>query len=145
MPPQDDSNGDPINLDLILRVQAARMAHDRDALPSKMTGSTYWIESKPLKPTQTVTRRAGRFVISTSLDVVDALWLKVRDANERGELGYKAKVSTNSPTGSAPTDRVIHVATVDADDSADVERVRAALIALGVSPEAMRYEPYQDH
>ena len=115
---------DPPDLDLIERVQRARMAHDRDATPSTVGG---------LAPTS----RAGVFILQTDVAAIDALWARVRQATEAGTLGYKSKVSTasRSPQGQ---DRVIHVMTYDADDTADVARVGAALKALGLTPTEYR-------
>jgi hypothetical protein len=55
-------------------------------------------------------------------------------------LGYKSKVSTSArDPGKDRDDRVIHVVTVDSDDTADVARVRETLRELGVS-EDIQYE-----
>jgi hypothetical protein len=134
-----DENNFP-NLDLIQMVQRARMQHDADALPSQVS-AVYWIEYKPAVPTPSPTARAGKWVIETTAEQVDALWIKVRAATHDGQLGYKSKVATASHSGD-PNARVIHVLTVDRDDAADVERVRAALAALAIVP--ARYEPHQE-
>ncbi|MDX1993972.1 MAG: DUF1917 domain-containing protein [bacterium] len=134
----DDKNSP--NLDLIQMVQRARMQHDADALPSQVS-AVYWIEYKPAAPAQQPTARAGKWVIETTADEVDALWIKVRAATHDGQLGYKSKVATASHSGETNA-RVIHVLTVDRDDEADVERVRAALAELGITPS--RYEPHQE-
>ena len=129
---------DKPNLDLIQMVQQARMAHDRAATPSAVS-AVYWIESKPLTSTPLPMPRAGEWVIETTLTEVDALWDKIKAATEKGELGYKSKVSTSPAKGQAdPAARVIVVRTVDADDAADVARVEAALKNMGIT--AMRYE-----
>lgn len=122
------------NLDLIAMVQRARLAHDADATPSQVA-AVYWIEVK--REGQTPTPRAGQYVIETTVSAVDALWATIRAATERGDLGYKSKVST-APRGGHPDSRVICVLTYDADDTADVARVGAALRAL-VGGE-LRYE-----
>jgi hypothetical protein len=127
------------NLDLIHMVQQARMQHDREAIPSQVSGR-YWIESKPLEPgIPGVTERAGEWVIETTAAEVDALWLKIRLATEAGTLGYKSKVST-APTKDQtdPQARVIVVRTADADDLVEVTRVRQALLTLGIQP--LRYD-----
>lgn len=126
------------NLDLIQMVQRARMQHDRDALPSEVSG-VYWIESKPLNEGQPPTARAGEWVIETTAGAVDALWAQVKAATEAGELGYKSKVSTAPAKNQAEPDaRVIVARTRDAEDAADVARVEARLRALGIVP--TRYE-----
>jgi hypothetical protein len=128
----------PEQLDLIQMVQRGRMAHDAQAQPSQMTG-VYWLEAKPLRETPPPTARAGEWRIPTTAAAMDALWARIKTATEAGELGYKSKISTTPAHGQAEADaRMIVVRTRDADDSADVERVRAALRALGVD-EAITY------
>jgi hypothetical protein len=124
------------NLDLINLVQQARMQHDADAVPSQVSGA-YWIEVKCSTGINGPTPRAGYWRIQTTLDAVDVLWAKIKAGTEAGQLGYKSKVATASRDGQMNT-RVIHIMTYDADDTADVERVRAALEAFGV-PGEMTY------
>jgi hypothetical protein len=133
----DKTDKNQPDLDLISMVQRARMQHDASATPSQVSG-VYWIESKP-RVEITPTSRAGEWVIETDLDAVDALWSRIKQATEDGILGYKAKVSTAPRGREKPlTQRVILVRTVDADDAADVARVRASLTALGVTGD-LRY------
>lgn len=124
---------DKINLDLIQMVQKARMQHDNVTLPSTVTG-VYWIESKaPEGSYPALTPRTGEWRISTTVEAVDALWLKIKAATEAGQLGYKAKVSTKPVEGQTQAnERIICVRSYDADDSADLERLRQALLALGL-------------
>jgi hypothetical protein len=126
----NDNKGDPHNLDIIRMVQKARMMHDKEAVPSKMTG-IYWIECKR-EEHPTITPRTGEFRVTTTLAEVDALWAKIKEATETGKLGYKSKVSTVSPDKDA-NHRLICVRSYDADDSADVERIRLALEGMGLS------------
>jgi hypothetical protein len=80
------------------------------------------------------TPRAGVFVIETDAAHVDAVWAQVKEATRTGALGYKSKVSTASRTrGKDQDDRVVHVLVADAEDEADVARVRTALDALGMT------------
>jgi hypothetical protein len=127
---------DQPNLDLIAMVQRARLQHDADATPSQVA-AVYWIEVKRAGDGPAPTPRAGQWVIHTTLSAVDALWAAVKAATERGELGYKSKVSTAS-RGGQPDERVICALTYDADNVDDVARVGAALRALGSGD--MRYE-----
>lgn len=128
-----------LDLDLIQMVQQARMAHDADAVPSQMAG-VYWIEAKCEVETLPPTSRAGRWIIPTTVSEVDALWEKIKAATRAGKLGYKSKVSTASrDLGKDRNDRVIHVVTADADNTADVARVREALRELGIN-ENIQYE-----
>ena len=130
------------NLNLIQMVQQARMAHDRETVPSAVS-AVYWIESKPLSPVPPPTPHAGEWVIGTTLAEVDALWNTIKAATEAGQLGYKSKVSTAPAKGQAnPAARVIVVRTRDANDAADVARVEAMLKALGIT--SMRYERIVD-
>ena len=129
----------PPNLDLIQMVQAARLAHDAGVLPSQVHG-VYWLEVKREVPGPAPTSRAGRWVIETTAAEADALWVLIRAATRDGRLGYKAKVSTAARVGGTDRDqREIHIETVNRDDAADIERVRAALVTLGVSG-PLRYD-----
>lgn len=129
------------NLDLINMVQRGRMQHDADAIPSQIRGA-YWLEAKPNTRTDEAifqpTPRAGQWILPTTLSEVDALWEKIKQATQAAELGYKSKVATASRSGNN-TDRVILVRTYDANDLADVERVRSTLSALGID-DALAYE-----
>ena len=134
-----DNKPKPPNLDLIQMVQQARMMYDREALPSTIN-AVYWIESKPLTSiVQKPTALAGEWLIETTVTEVDALWMKIRQATEEGQLGYKSKVSTSPAKGQRDVSaRIIVVRTYDADDTADVLRVEATLRERGVR--AMRYQ-----
>ncbi|MBZ0279120.1 MAG: DUF1917 domain-containing protein [Anaerolineae bacterium] len=133
-----DSKPVPPNLDLIQIVQQARMLHDAQTTPSQISG-VYWLECKPSSPGQTPTARAGEWRIETTLAEVDSLWAIIKQATEAGFLGYKSKVSTAPAHGQTQTDaRLIVVRTYDADDTADVARVEAALRERGI--QTGRYE-----
>ncbi|HVU11886.1 MAG TPA: putative phosphothreonine lyase domain-containing protein [Phototrophicaceae bacterium] len=119
---------DQPNLDLIGMVQQARLAHDAQAQPSQIS-AIYWIEAKPQNPMREPTARAGHWLIRTTVQTVDTVWANIRDATIAGKLGYKSKVATIGLT--KPDERILHVMTYDADDAADVERVRVALRDLG--------------
>ncbi len=130
MPPND-----PLDMDLIRMVQQARMAHDADAIPSEAAG-VYWVEAKRKTAGHEPTPRAGVFIITTTQQELDALWAMIKQATWDGKLGYKSKAATASRSqGVDQPDRVIHVLTYDADDAADVARVREALMELGVTGE----------
>jgi hypothetical protein len=126
-----DSENPPPNLDLIAMVQAARMQHDSEALPSR-AGGVYWIEAKrKVGDYPAPTPRSGQWVMETTLEAVDALWLKIKQATESGQLGHKSKVSTAAGPGQSDANaRLICVRTYDANDMADMERIHAALAAL---------------
>lgn len=122
---------DAPNMDLIRMVQQARMAHDADSTPSEI-GGVYWIECKPTQQTQSPTPRAGYWLIRTDTAQVDDIWARVKAATTDGRLGYKSKVAT-AAHGGDPQQRAIHVCTYDAEDVADVARVRAALHEIGTA------------
>ncbi len=123
-----------LNLDLILKVQNARMLHDAAARPSSLA-AVYWIEAKPRHceiPAPTAT--AGEWRIGLRVENVDGIWERVKALTVAGKLGYKSKVSTAPAAGQAdPDERLLCVRTYDALDSADVERVGEALRAIGLS------------
>jgi outer membrane protein TolC len=124
----------PPDLDLIARVQAARRQFDAVAQPSQVH-AVYWIEASRETDGPGPTPRAGAWVIGTTSAEIDGLWARIRAATREGALGYKARALTAPRTGGpANSQREIHVVTYDADDTADVERVRAALVGLGVMP-----------
>lgn len=129
-------SGDKLNLDLIQMVQQARRQHDQGAIPSQSTG-VYWIEARcAVMPA--LSARTGEWRIETTLAQVDQHWNVIRQATEAGQLGYKAKVSTAPAQGQGQREqRMICIRTVDADDQADVERIRQELEQLGFS--GMRY------
>jgi hypothetical protein len=130
---------DQPNLDLIGMVQRARMEHDAEAVPSQVSG-VYWIEAKRDMDGAAPTSRSGRWIISTNVRDIDALWERIKLATRAGKLGYKAKASTAArDPGADREDRVIQVLTYDADDVEDVARVRDGLRVLGVN-ENIQYE-----
>lgn len=124
-------NNSKLDMDLINMVQNARMMHDAEAVPSKVPG-VYWIEAKNPSPDKQPTPRTGEFHIQTTVDEVDAQWLEIKEATEKGLLGYKSKVST-APTDGTPhgKQRLICVRTYDADDEHDRKRIQAELGKLG--------------
>lgn len=120
------------DLDLIRRVQEARLLHDAQATPSEI-GGVYWIEAKPRNIVQLPTAQPGQFVLHTTVQAVDDLWTRIKQATEDGLLGYKSKVSTAPAPGQIDRDaRLIVILTYDSADSADVARVRSVLHQLGV-------------
>jgi hypothetical protein len=129
-------SGDKLNLDLIQMVQQARRQHDQAAIPSQASG-VYWIEAR-CTAMPALSARTGEWRIATTLAQVDQHWETIRKATEANQLGYKAKVSTTPAQGQAQREqRMICIRTYDADDLADVERIRQTLEQLGFS--AMRY------
>lgn len=115
--------------------------HDAEARPSQIS-AVYWIEAAaPGGPAPTP--RAGYWRIHTTLAQVDDLWDTIKAATTAGQLGHKSKVATAPLSDQARDERVIHVRTYDSQDSADVARVRAALLQLGI-PDNMTYRTDQE-
>ena len=84
------------------------------------------------------TANAGEWRINVTVETVDAVWERVKRATEAGRLGYKSKVSTRPAAGqSDPDARLLCVRTYDAGNDADVQRVKRALLDLGLGE--MRY------
>ena len=127
-----DEQPPDLNLDLIQMVQRARMLHDQSARPSDYS-SVYWIEAKREAgggyPAPTA--KAGEWRATLPAAEVDAVWERVKALTAQGGLGYKSKVSTQGLV--KRDERLLCVRTYDAGDSADVNRVGAALRALGLT------------
>lgn len=123
-----------LNLDLIQKVQNARMLHDAAARPSALA-AVYWIEAKPRHgEIRAPTATAGEWRISLTVAKVDSVWERVKALTVAGKLGYKSKVSTAPASGQAdPDERLLCVRTYDARDANDVERVGRALRDIGLS------------
>lgn len=122
-----------LDLDLINRVQNARMMHDQTARPSDYS-AVYWIEAKRKQGNYpALTPNTGEWRVKLHIGTVDAVWEKVKQATKAGQLGYKSKVSTRPAAGQTkPEDRLLCVRTYNADDTDDVERVKQALLALEI-------------
>ena len=131
--PDESTLGD-LNLDLIQMVQAARMLHDETARPSDYA-AVYWIEAKRgTGDYPPPTSRAGEWRIGLSLETVDAIWERVKALTVAGQLGYKSKVSTSPAADQAdPDERLLCVRSYDAADKSDLERIKAALEAIGLT------------
>lgn len=127
------NDNNPLNLDLINRVQNARMMHDQTARPSDYS-AVYWIESKRKQGDYpALTSNAGEWRVKLTIANVDEVWEKVKVATENGKLGYKSKVSTRPASGqSHPDERLLCIRTYDADDTGDVERIQKVLIEMGL-------------
>lgn len=128
-----DDNNQP-DLDLINMVQNARMLNDETARPSDYA-AVYWIESKRKQGDYPApTPNTGEWRVKLTVENVDAVWKQVKQATEAGKLGYKSKVSTRPAAGQAhPDQRLLAVRTYSADDTADVERIKAELESMGLS------------
>lgn len=79
------------------------------------------------------TERGGKWMLFMPASDVDEHWSRVIQAFDAGSLGNSAKVATarKNPTAPNAKERVICVYTYDADDYADVSRIRQALREIG--------------
>jgi hypothetical protein len=77
--------------------------------------------------------RPGKWLVVIPRELVDLWWDRIRFRVAKAHLGPAAKVSTalRNPDATGP-DHVIVVYTGDADDEADVMRVRYELRRLGI-------------
>ena len=102
-------------------------------VPTKTT-QMYWIvqDAPGSAPEAIEDENAGKWLIFQEPDLVDAVWVKVRDATVALELGISAKVSTAKPNPDSRDNRkVVYIYTKDWADEADVLRVREKLRELG--------------
>ncbi len=119
--------------------RASRLLHEMarrfaNANPSEVV-QIPWIfaERKNGKyPADTV--RTGKWLVFVDAEELDDTWRTIKAATEQGKLGSRAKSSTSlrSPHARNPRTKVICVYTYDAEDEADVRRVRVELRRLGV-------------
>lgn len=123
-----------LNLDLIDMVQSARMLHDAEARPSDLA-AVYWIEAKrKAGDFAAPTANAGEWRVPLRAETADAVWEQVKAMTVAGKLGYKSKISTRPAADQADAEqRLLCVRTYDADDRDDVERVKTALLAIGLT------------
>lgn len=80
------------------------------------------------------TKHYGKWLVFADDKYIDAMWTRVREATLGGMLGPVSKVSTmrNYPEHGQ---FVICVYNNDYHDLAEIQRIKEALIGLGVSPE----------
>jgi hypothetical protein len=117
------------NLDTIYQM----LCDGEGVVPTKTT-QMYWIvqDAPGSAPEAIEDENAGKWLIFQDPDVVDAVWIKVRDATVALELGISAKVSTAKPNPDSRDNRkVVYIYTKDWADEADVLRVREKLRELG--------------
>ena len=131
--PKNEQPSD-LNLDLIHKVQNARLLHDATARPSALA-AVYWIEAKRRQGDFPMpTASAGEWRVGLTVRNLDRIWERVKALTVAGKLGYKSKVSTAPAVGQADPDaRLLCVRTYDARDQADVARVKVALRAIGLT------------
>ncbi len=76
--------------------------------------------------------RTGKWLLFTSPEHHDEVWLKIKDATEAGSLGYAAKTTSRSrPDYRSLRGMLTCVYTYDFEDHGDLRRVLAELRRLG--------------
>ena len=132
-----------------------------DGLPSQVV-EDFWImvhAEEPLRkppgppsrlPKEGMRRLApgGKWLLFVDRINIDEVWAKIVPAVKQGRLGHRAKVATARPNPNArrANTHVICIYTDDAEDRADVLRVREELRRLGFAtpisykPDAMTLE-----
>jgi hypothetical protein len=100
--------------------------------PSTFTDGAYLASVNPTAPPHD-TNLGGKWLLYVDRANVDEVWEKILTALHEGRLGPSAKVSTaaDNPLSHRKDKHVICVFTVNADDEADVRRVRSELRELG--------------
>jgi DNA helicase-2/ATP-dependent DNA helicase PcrA len=105
-----------------------------DARPSQ-TRDQYWLYAyrNGVKATNAM-NNAGKWLLFVPVDDIDRWWELIRTATEEGRLGPASKTSTAKPNPNAADQdtKVICVYTENAEDEADVMRVREELRRLGI-------------
>jgi hypothetical protein len=104
-----------------------------DRKPSEVTNWPWVYAQRKVGDSPAATERCGKWLIFVPVAEVDAVWERIKTATEAGLLGDASKVATAMPNPRAadPKKRVIRVYTYDADEVADVRRVRDQLRLLG--------------
>ena len=130
-----------------LRKSLARIGLDdfAESKPSEIT-DVYWICAKnKTKNCPVVTERSGKWLLFVDVQVIDDVWMKIKQATEDGRLGQDAKVATAKPSPNEVDrrKRVICVYTYDWTDEEDVRRVREELRTLGFT-EKIPYKSDED-
>ncbi|MEA2586491.1 MAG: hypothetical protein QOF33_4576 [Thermomicrobiales bacterium] len=110
------------------------MTEISDLSPSHNEGD-YWLYARsPRRPTGIDPAFVGKWMVFADEGAVDALWAVIRDAVERGELSFSAKVGTVlQRRDSQYGQHVICVYTADHRDETERRRVRESLRSLGVT------------
>jgi hypothetical protein len=104
-------------------------------IPSKTT-QTYWIiqDAPDTDPHATEDERAGKWLIFLQPDLVDEIWMKIRDLTWKKELGISAKVSTAKKNPDSRDERrVIYVYTANWENEPEVMAVREKLRSIGIT------------
>jgi hypothetical protein len=110
-----------------------QLCEGEGVVPTKTT-QMYWIvqDAPGSAPEAIEDENAGKWLIFQEPDLVDAVWIKVRNATVALELGISAKVSTAKPNPDSRDNRkVVYIYTKDWADEEDVLRVREKLRELG--------------
>src|SRR3989344_9050592 len=101
--------------------------------PSKEEKENFiWASYNGKYPPSTI--NVGKWLIFVSIDEIDKIWKKVKEALKEGRLGDTAKVGTKLQRESYNSnEHVICVYTYDYKDKKDVMRIRQELRELGIT------------
>lgn len=109
--------------------------HTEHLKPSQVN-DVYWLFAKRETGTYPQhTEFGGKWLIFVSIDQIDEVWEKIKNATISGVLGGQSKVATDKPNPNArdSKQKVICVYTYDWKDTNDVMRVRNSLREIGIS------------
>lgn len=107
--------------------------------PSKIIAETFWVHSRQIikkeHPRKYNQIRRGKWLFFIDINKLDKIWLKIKKANEKGNLGVGAKAATAkpNPNETSKTEKVICVYTYNWLDIDDVYRVEKELRKIGIT------------
>lgn len=100
-----------------------------------MVKDQYWLYAWAPPALRSVTPRVGKWLLFVPNAELDVAWALIEAAVVQGRLGPAAKTRTASPGVPGDWLKVICIYTRDSKDTADRQRVRRELQALGFSNE----------
>lgn len=113
-------------------------------MSNSITENPFWIYAQPsaaVVATMPLGQHVGKWCIFVQSDDLDDVWARVERATKAGKLWHGSKVSTEwaqtfylmRNRNADPKEHVICVYTYDANDEADVMRVREELRKIGIT------------
>jgi hypothetical protein len=102
--------------------------------PSEVTEEPWLWADRAAGEHPPANENSGKFLVFVSVESVDQVWEKIKQATIDGHLGWRSKVATSKPNPRqrGPKSRLICVYTYDGTDASDLHRVREELQALGI-------------
>lgn len=107
--------------------------------PSKITDESFWVYSRQIikknHPRKYNQIRSGKWLLFIDINKLDEIWLKIKKATEKGNLGTGAKAATakSNPNETSKTEKVICIYTYNWLDVDDVFRVEKELRKIGIT------------